>query len=227
MNIFATTIIIGAIAIIFPNELNMTHKKTPQISNVSTEWILAKMVLKMPEEMKLRGKPEILKCKYGKAVAFNGSTDAIFLEKMPLTGLSQFTIEMIIQPQSGGNFEQRFLHCGETQGDRILLELRAIRTDWYFDAFIATGEQKCTLIDPNLLHPLDQWYHLAYVIDNGKLETYVNGKKELEGNIVITPLKSGKTSIGVRQNEVSWFRGAIYDIRFTGKALTPKDFMNY
>ncbi len=221
------TIVIGAIAIIFPNELNMTQKKTPQIRNVSTEWILAKMVLKMPEEMKFAGKPEIVKCKYGKAVAFNGSTDAIFLEKMPVTGLQQFTIEMIIQPQSGGNFEQRFLHCGETQGDRILLELRATQTDWYFDAFIAVGEQKCTLIEPKLLHPLDQWYHVAYVIDNGKLETYVNGIKELEGKVILSPLKGGKTSIGVRQNEVSWFRGAIYGIRFTAKALTPKDFMNY
>jgi hypothetical protein len=227
MNRFGMTIVIGAIVIIFSNKLNMTEKKTHQIRNISTEWILAKMILKMPEDMKLRGLPEILKCKYGKAVAFNGSTDGVFLEKMPLTDLQQFTIEMIIQPQSGGNFEQRFLHCGEIQGDRVLLELRSTPTDWYFDAFVATGEQKCTLIDPNLLHPLDQWYHLAYVIDNGKLETYVNGKKELEGNIVLTPLKGGRTSIGVRQNEVSWFRGAIYSIRFTGKALAPEDFMNY
>lgn len=195
--------------------------------SVTAEWIFSRLIEKMPEGVRLAGKPEIVKCKYGKAVAFNGSSDAIFLERMPLTGLNQFTIEMIIQPQSGGNFEQRFLHCGEIQGDRVLLELRATKTDWYFDAFVAVGEQKCALIDPNLLHPLDQWYHLAYVIDNGNLETYVNGKKELEGNIILSPLKGGKTSIGVRQNEVSWFRGAIYNIRFTGKALTPENFMSY
>jgi len=217
----------GALAIILPNNINMTNKSKSRTNNVRTEWILASMTDKKSKGLSLRGKPEIVKCKYGKAVAFNGSTDAIFLEKMPLTGLHQFTIEIIIQPQSGGNFEQRFLHCGEIQGDRVLLELRSTQTDWYFDAFIAVGEQKCTLIEPKLLHPLDQWYHLAYVIDNGKLETYVNGKKELEGHIVLTPLKGGKTSVGVRQNEVSWFRGAIYNIRFTMDALTPETFMSY
>ena len=199
-----------------------TEKKS-----VTTEWIFSRLIEKMPEGVRLAGKPEIVKCKYGKAVAFNGSSDAIFLERMLLTGLNQFAIEMIIQPQSGGNFEQRFLHCGEIQGDRILLELRATQTDWYFDAFVAVGEQKCALIDPNLLHPLDQWYHLAYVIDNGNLKTFVNGKKELEGNVIFSPLKGGKTSVGVRQNEISWFRGAIYSIRFTGKALTPENFMSY
>ena len=146
---------------------------------------------------------------------------------MPLIGLEQFTIEVIFQPASGGSFEQRFLHFGEIEGDRVLLELRANTTDWYFDAFITAGEQKCTLIDPKLLHPLDQWYHAAYVIDNGKLETYVNGKKELEGKVFLSPLKGGRTSIGVRQNKVSWFRGAIYRVRISPAALEPSKFMDF
>ena len=205
----------------------MLNKNKSGKKNVQREWILARVADKLPEGSRIAGKPQIIKSKYGKAVAFNGSTDAIFLEEMPLTGLKQFTIEVIFQPQSGGSFEQRFLHCGEIQGDRILLELRATESDWYFDAFIAVGDQKCTLIEPKLLHPLDKWYHVAYVIDNGKLETYVNGKKELEGTVVLTPLKGGKTSVGVRQNEVSWFRGSIWKIRFTGKSLTPQDFMKF
>ncbi|MCX6333346.1 MAG: LamG domain-containing protein [Bacteroidia bacterium] len=205
----------------------MTHKSNPQSRNVQTEWNLARMTEKMPGEMKVAGKPEIVKSKYGKAVSFNGSSDAIILESMPLTGLQKFTIEVIFQPQSGGNFEQRFLHCGETQGDRILLELRSTATDWYFDAFVKVGEQQCTLIDPKLLHPLDQWYHVAYVIDNGKLETFVNGKKELAGNVTFSPVKGNKTSIGVRQNEVSWFKGAVYCIRFTDNTLSPEDFMDF
>jgi hypothetical protein len=146
---------------------------------------------------------------------------------MPLTGLDQFTIELIFQPASGGNFEQRFMHLGEVQGDRVLLELRSTEAGWYFDGFIKVGEQNCTLIDPQLLHPLDQWYHVAYVVDKGKLATFVNGKKELEGNIVMAPVKGDKTSIGVRQNGVSWFKGAIYKIRITNEALTPGNFMSY
>lgn len=205
----------------------MTQKNNPAGKNLQTEWIISGLAHKMPESIKIKGKPEVVKCKYGEALSFNGSSDGIFLESMPLAGLDKFTIEVIFQPQNGGNFEQRFLHFGEAQGDRVLLELRATPTDWYFDAFIAVGEQKCALIDPALLHPLDQWYHLAYVIDKGKLETYVNGKKELEGSVIMSPLKGGKTSIGVRQNEVSWFKGAIYSIRITDNVLDPKDFMKF
>jgi len=220
-------ILFSPLIVVSLNNLTMPQKNTSEKKIVKKEWILARVIEKLPAGSRIAGKPQIIESKYGKAVAFNGSTDAIFLEEMPLTGLKQFTIEMIFHPQSGGSFEQRFLHCGEIQGDRILLELRATESDWYFDAFIAVGEEKCTLIEPKLLHPLDQWYHIAYVIDNGKLVTFVNGKKELEGNVILTPLKGGKTSIGVRQNEVSWFRGSILKIRFTGKSLTPEDFMKF
>ena len=227
MNVVVLSIILSALAIILPNNINMTHKSNSRTNNVRTEWILASMTEKKSEGVSLRGKPETIDCKYGKALSFNGVADAVFIEEMPLSGLKKFTIEMLIEPQSGGNFEQRFLHCGETQGDRILLELRATPEGWYFDAFVAVGEQKLALIDPSLLHPVDQWYHLAYVIDNGKLETFVNGKKELEGSVIFSPVQGGKTSIGVRQNEVSWFKGAVYSVRFTDNALTPDEFMDF
>ena len=35
--------------------------------------------------------------------------DAIFIEKNPIEGLDQFTVEVIFQPASGWNFEQRYL----------------------------------------------------------------------------------------------------------------------
>jgi hypothetical protein len=221
------SILFSILAAILPNLTDMIQRSIQERKEVNTEWILSNFTESTLKGIKIAGKPGILECKYGKALKFDGSADAIFLESMPLTGLEQFTIEVIFQPSSGGNFEQRFLHCGEVQGDRVLLELRSTQTDWYFDAFIKVGDQQCTLIDPGLLHPLDQWYHLAYVIDNGKLNTYVNGKIELEGHIVLAPLKGDKTSIGVRQNGVSWFKGAIYKIRITNKALKPENFMPY
>jgi hypothetical protein len=225
MNSLSLTILTAAFALIFPDEMNMKQKERSQIDKFQTEWILAKIIKDMPQGIELAGKPEIVDSKYGDAVAFNGSSDGIFLNKMPLSGLTEFTIEVIIQPHSGGNFEQRFLHCGEIQGDRVLLELRSTGTNWYFDAFIKVGDQNYTLIEPKLLHPLDNWYHVAYVIDNGKLTTYINGKKELEGKIIMSQLKGDKTSIGVRQNEVSWFKGNIYKIRITGDALQPESFI--
>lgn len=192
-----------------------------------TDWILSNLISTKTEGIRITGNPQVIDCKYGKALHFNGSTDGIFLDQMPLDGLKQFTIEVIMRPESGGNFEQRFFHCGEVGGDRVLLELRSTKTDWYFDAFITSGDQKKTLIEPTLLHPLDQWYHLAFVIANGKQETYINGNKELESQIEIIPLQGGKTSIGVRQNEQSWFKGAIFKIRISPEALKSKDFLTF
>jgi hypothetical protein len=219
-------ILLSIIVVVLSTQGNMIQKSNSERKRLSTEWILSNLIGKTSEGVQIKGKPGIEKFRNNKTVSFNGSSDAIFLESMPLTGLEQFTIEVILQPANSGNFEQRFLHFGEAQGDRVLLELRATPTDWYFDAFIKVGDQQSTLIDPRLLHPLDQWYHIAYVIDHGKLETFVNRKKELEGKITMTPLKGGKTSIGVRQNEVSWFKGAIYKIRISPKALKPEDFMD-
>jgi hypothetical protein len=177
--------------------------------------------------VKVTGNPGITDCKYGKAVVFNGQTDGITLNEMPLAGLDQFTVEVVLRPDTGGNFEQRFVHLGEVQSDRVLLELRAADTSWYFDAFIKVGDREKALIDPALLHPLGQWAHLAYIYNKGKLESWVNSSKELESYLDVPPLKGGQTSIGMRQNEVSWFRGAIYKIRFTSKALKPDEFMVY
>jgi len=203
------------------------HDNKSVRDNRPTEWLLSDLVENKTDSVQIKGKPGIVDFKNNQAIFFNGSSDAIFLESMPLTGYEQFTIEVIFRPASGGNFEQRFFHCGEVQGDRVMLELRSTVTDWYFDAFIKAGPGQHTLIEPELLHPLDQWYHIAFVIDHGKLETFVNRKKELEGKIEMTPLKNGKTSIGVRQNEVSWFKGAIYKIRITPEALVPENFMPY
>jgi len=197
-----------------------------EMEDLRTDWKLIDLIRKTEEGLQIKGNPGIIKYKTDNAVSFNGSSDAIFLDSMPLAGLEEFTIEVIFRPASGGNFEQRFLHLGEVQDDRVLLELRSTQTNWYFDAFIKAGDNQLALIDPELLHPLDQWVHIAYVIDHGKLNTYVNRKKELSGTIEMTPLKVGKTSIGVRLNEVSWFKGAIYKIRISPEALKPEVFMD-
>lgn len=192
-----------------------------------TEWILNNLKEMVTGNILYEGNPEIIESKYGKAICFNGSTDGIFLENMPLEGLKQITIEVVFKPDSGGGFEQRFLHFGEVQGDRVLLELRSKAGSWYLDTFIKSGDQQCTLIDPSLIHKTGEWYHVAYVINNNKFISYVNGEKELEGKADVLPLKTGRTSIGFRQNKVAWYKGCIYKIRVTGKALTPEEFIKY
>ena len=206
--------------------LSFGHSSVVQRSPV-TVWILSDLIHADTTVLHFTGKPEVIDSKYGKALLFNGLTDGIFLDQMPLAGLAAFTVEVIICPYSGGTFEQRYFHCGEIRGNRVMLELRSTPTDWYLDAFIQSGEQKKTLIEPAYLHPLDQWAHLAFVVDHQTQTTYVNGKKELESNLPIEPFSEGKTSLGVRQNKISWFRGAIYKIRISPKVLSPGQFMTY
>jgi hypothetical protein len=225
MNKIITFVFFSLFTMIFSYQGNRLKESKFDRKNRTTEWKLSEFMGGTSNRIQIEGKPGIVNINNNQAVSFNGSSDAIFLESMPLAGYDQFTIEVIFRPASGGNFEQRFFHCGEVQGDRVMLELRSTLTDWYFDAFIKAGDGQKTLIEPRLLHPLDQWYHIAFIVDHGKLETYVNKKKELEGEIDMTPLKNGKTSIGVRQNEVSWFKGAIYKIRITPEAVKPNNFM--
>jgi len=215
------------IIVFLSNSDNMSQESKSKSKEVKAEWIMSELISNPAEGIRIKGNPETVEYKTKKAVAFNGSADAIFLDEMPLAGLTQFTVEAIIYPGSGGNFEQRFLHIGEVTGDRLLLELRSTPAGWYFDAFISVGDQQKALIEPTILHPHDQWYHVAYVIDNGKLESFVNGKKELEWQLKIGPVQTGKTSIGVRQNEISWFKGAIYKIQVTSKVLKPEDFISF
>jgi hypothetical protein len=220
-------IIFSILIAVSPNQIIMMKKNVPDVTRTPAEWIISDLIKSNVKGVTIVGKPAVSKCKYGDAVVFNGEADAILMDNMPLSGLDQFTVEVIFQPSGDGNFEQRFLHLGEVQGDRVLLELRSTEAGWYFDGFIKTGDQDCTLIDPALLHPSDQWYHVAYVVDHGDLSTWVNGKKELEGRIVMKPVSGNTTSIGARQNKVSWYKGLIYKIRITNIALTPGNFMTY
>lgn len=190
-----------------------------------TEWVLSEILRSGRQGMRILGNPKIVKSEFGDAVRFDGKKDAIFLDETPLFGLEQFTIEMIFRPDVKGDFEQRFFHSGEISGDRLLIEIRTTSKDWYLDSFIKCGEIGETLIEPKLLHPLGKWYHIAFVVNKGELSSYVNGVKELEGQMKMTPLGKGQTSIGVRQNEISWFKGAIYKVRINPVALEPESFM--
>lgn len=190
-----------------------------------TEWKLSEILEQKKFGLTTTGNPKLIDSPYGKAVRFDGIEDGIFIDTNPLIGLNSFTVEMIFYPESGGEFEQRFLHCGLTQSDRLLLELRSTEDkNWYFDSFIATGESSQVLIDKEKLHASDEWHHVAFVIDNGNLTSYVNGVKELTGKMELTPFQNGQTSFGVRQNKISWFKGTIYSLKVTPSVLTPDKF---
>lgn len=202
------------------------YSQTPdkQNSDTETKWILSEIKRLDKNVIQFWGTPEIHNSKYGEVVHFNGYDEGFLLNEMPLRNLEQFTIEAIFYPDNDGDFAQRFFHCGEITGSRVLLETRSKRGNWYFDAYIKTSKDQLALIDSTRLHPLAKWYHLAFVNNHGKLSTYIDGIKELEGSVEMVPLKKGRTSIGVRQNLQSWFKGSVYSIKISPKALKPEEF---
>lgn len=193
----------------------------------STQWYPAK-ILKSKKYSELSGSPMLVDSPYGKAAWFNGQNDGLWLDELPLKGLTEFTVEMLFCPDSlDAPFEQRMLHIGEDRGDRMLLELRAVDGNWYFDGYAASGTNKKALIDEQLTHPLGQWYHVAFVVTPSRLTTFVNGKPELIEQFPFLPIQSGASSIGTRIDKRSWFKGAIYKIRITPKAIKPSEFMTF
>ncbi|MFT5091060.1 MAG: hypothetical protein ACI8PG_005444 [Planctomycetota bacterium] len=166
------------------------------------------------------GTPRVIDSPHGKAVEFGGEADALFSQSNPLQGLAQFTLEILFCPAAGGLREQRFFHAGQVHGERVLFETRLTGDGyWYLDTFISSGESSCTLLNEGFLHPVDQWYYLAMSCDGQEQVNYVNGSQEQCAAVDFVEQGEGALSIGVRLNEVCWFKGAIAAVRLTPIAL--------
>ena len=167
------------------------------------------------------GSPRVVQTAIGPAIEFNGSTDGLFVDANPIEGLAQFTVEALIEPAPEGPAEQRFLHVSETGSEnRLMLETRILPDrSWCLDTFLRHGDASLTLIDRQRTHPADGWHVVALVYDGTRMAHYVDGVQELAGDVAFRALGAGRTSIGVRQNLVSWFKGRIRLLRFTSEAL--------
>jgi hypothetical protein len=176
------------------------------------------------------GDPQVVKGPKGKAVQFDGARDGLLLETNPVAGARAFTVEAVIRPDAGGLEEQRWMHIqGPSADSRVMLETRLHGGEWFLDTFVKNGprpEDGRTLYDENFKHPVGAWYHVALVYDGATVRNYVDGREELSGPLAVAPLAEGLTSVGVRQNRVYWFKGAISRLRFTPRALSPREFMS-
>lgn len=199
-------------------------KKNDKKNNHYVVWKLSDIKSHLPEGFTVSGNPQIIASHLGKAIHFNGVNDAFFFDDNPIEGLRQFTIELIMKPDKSGPFAQRFLHIGEPFGHRVLLEIRNKGDIWYLDAYL-NSETSLTLVDSSKVHAVDKWYDVAFVVENGKMDTYVNGIHELSGKVKFKPFNIGKTSIGVRLNRKYWYKGSIYEVRFVPRKLQPIDFL--
>ena len=199
-------------------------KKTPL---KSVTWKIDNLEKIGGQKVSVLGSPQIIKTDRGKAVLFNGIDDGIFINNNPLAGFQEFTIEAVFRPDAGGAKEQRWFHIEDNENveSRALLEIRLDEKEWFLDTFIKSGENRLPLYAENFKHPTGPWYAVALVYDGQEMRHYINGKLELSGKIAAKPFGRGVTSIGVRQNKVYWFKGAILKTRFTNRALSPNEFM--
>ena len=196
-----------------------------QKSNTET-WTIDNLKTLNGHAVTLLGSPQVISVPTGKAVLFNGADQGLVIPENPVAGWKTFTVEAVFRPDSGGLKEQRWLHIqGDTRDDRVLLEIRLDGDQWFLDTFIKSGEHSRPLYAENFKHATGAWYHVALVFDGSIMRHYVDGREELSGPLEIAPLDAGKTSLGVRMNRVYWFKGAISRVRFTPRALTPKEFM--
>jgi hypothetical protein len=178
------------------------------------------------------GHPHLVESPYGKAVAFNGVDDALFVDVHPLAGVSEYTWEVVFRPDADGAQAQRFFHLAEVDpatgkdtGNRMLFEIRIVKGQWCLDSFAYSNGSARTLLNCNDLHLLDKWYRVTAVYDGKMLRNYVGDEMQGEGALHLTPQGPGHTSIGTRIDRRDYFKGAIFEARFTPRALKPEEFL--
>jgi hypothetical protein len=189
------------------------------------------------------GQPKIITTSAGKAVLFDGVHDGLLIEKHPLAGFSQFTFEALVRPD-GGDPAQRWFHLAETdpttgldatvvpnnptadKNARFTFELRVDGDRCYFESFTHGPGYQSALIDKTKTHPLGQWYVVTQTYDGQTHRSFVNGVLEKEAPITYVPQGPGHSSVGMRINHVSYFKGAVMRAHFAPRALAPSEFMN-
>ena len=170
------------------------------------------------------GAPKVVREAAGEsALLFDGKRDGLVFPVNPIDGWAQFTVEVLFRPDADGPLAQRFLHLVDDHDSRALLETRIINgKSWSLDTFLQSGKNQRSLFDPKKLHPTGKWAWVALVCDGRKMTDYVNGMKELDGEVAFAPMTTGQTSVGVRLNQVFWFKGSIQELRFQPAALAPE-----
>ena len=177
----------------------------------------------------VEGSPRKIETPAGPAEQFDGAHDAVFVDAHPLAGAGQFTAQAVFRPD-GGDFEQRWMHLAETDpktgkdtGTRFLFEIRVVEDRWYLDAFTKGPGYNQTLAIPAKTFPVRRWYAVAMTFDGTMFRSYVDGVMQAEAPIDYKPQGPGHASLGTRINRADYFKGAMYQLQFLGRALPPQE----
>lgn len=204
---------------------NMTSTKT-----TTTEWNVNSLIGIGGATVEALGNPQVVNTAQGTVVRFDGDGDRLLVDSNPLGDATEFTIEIIFNPADAypNNVEPRFFHIEspDNPNRRVTIELRLNdKKQWYLDAYIKSEQSQFTLIDPTKVHPIGKWAHAAITYKNREFTSYVNGKKELVGEVdYLAIADNAKTSIGARMNLVHWFNGDVAKVKISKRVLTPSEF---
>lgn len=212
--------------VLFCNSMRLVAADTAEAAVAAVEWDFTRLDIVGRHKTTLVGSPRLKEPLQEKAVEFDGRS-GIFLNVNPLAGVKQFTAEVVFQPYADGAKAQRFLHFQEEGSEnRLLFEIRLTGDNrWFLDTFIKSGEGNYTLYAEKSSHAIGPWYHAAVVMDGKTMRHFVNGVEELSTPITFSPQKDGRSSIGVRINQASWYKGAVKRIRITPGVLPPEKFL--
>ena len=212
--------------------LTVAFAQAPRDDSGSTIWRFDNIDSIGGHETHVLGHPHLINSPYGKAIEFNGVDDALFVDVHPLAGATTYTWEVIFRPDADGAEAQRFFHLseidpatGKDTDNRMLFEIRIVKGLWCLDSFAESNGSRRTLQNCNDLHPLGQWYRATAVYDGKTLRNYVGDELQGEGELHLTPQGAGRSSIGTRINQRDYFKGAVFEARFTPRALKPEGFL--
>jgi len=211
----------------------------PSVSAQPEIWRFDQTVALGGHPTKVLGAPKVIDTEIGKAVAFNGVDDALLVGVHPLAGAATWTWEMVFKPDPDGKPAQRIFHLQSVDpatgtdfpNERMLFEIRIVAgvngkpAQWCLDSFATAGGQSRTLLNCDKLHPFGPWYRVTAVYDGKMLHNYVGDELQGEGELNLPPERPGRASVGTRIDLRDYYKGAMYEARFTRKALAPADFL--
>ncbi len=204
----------------------------PEEAKNAEVWMLNQTSAIGGHATKVLGHPRVIATPFGRAVQFDGVEDALFVAVHPLAGAETWTWEVIFRPDADGAPAQRFFHLsvldpatGKDTDDRLLFEIRILNGQWCLDSFAMADGQSRVLLNCERLHALGKWYRVTAVYDGKTLRNYVGDELQGEGSVQLVPQRPGHSSVGVRINLKDHFKGAIYEARFTRRALAERDFL--
>ena len=105
----------------------------------------------------LIGAPAVVSTDIGPAIQFNGATDGLLIERNPLEGLAQFTIEVLFS--RGCRRPGRAAvpaRAGSRGRESRAVELRLNDGRWALDSYLRHGDAQLTLLDRSQTHAAER-----------------------------------------------------------------------